>query len=99
MNAFKDHQFWDLLSNPQQKPTAMQYQEAGQQKVMTTAYKEAYGQGGLTWDYKNGTADRDLFGMGEGRQLVIFRVGVSFLGGRQGRCQAVNGTRTCKNML
>ena len=52
----------------------MQYQEAGQQKVMMPAYTEAYGQGDLSWDYKNGTADCDLFGMGEGRQLVIFRV-------------------------
>ena len=86
------------MSNPQQKPTAMQYQEAGQQKVMMPAYTEAYGQGDLSWDYKNGTADCDLFGMGEGRQLVIFRV-VGYFWGRLGRCQAVNGTRTRKNLL
>ena len=50
----------------------MQYQKAGQQKVATPAYTEAYGNGDQSWHYKNGKADCDLFGMGEGRQLVIF---------------------------
>ena len=59
---------------------------------MIPAYTEAYGQGNLSWDYKNGMADYDLFGMGEGRQLLIYRV-VVFLGGHLGRCQAVNGTK------
>ena len=42
------------MSDPQQKPTAMQYQEAGQQQVETTAYKEAKGKA-----VKAGTKERD----------------------------------------
>ena len=48
------------MSKPLQKPTAMQYQEVGQQKEVMPAYMEAYGHGDLSWDYKNGKADCDL---------------------------------------
>ena len=41
----------------------MEHQEVGQQKVVMPAYM-AYGYGDLSWDYKNGKADCDLFGMG-----------------------------------
>ena len=61
-------------------PTVMQCQEVGQQKLVMPAYMEAYVHGNLSRDYKNGKADCDMFGMGEGRQLVIFQVVGYFLG-------------------
>ena len=50
------------MSKSQQKPTAMQYAVpgGGPAKVVMPAYKEAYGNGDLPWDYKNGKADCDL---------------------------------------
>ena len=36
-------------------------------------------QGGHTWDLQIGEADRDQFGRGKGRQLVIFRVGATYV--------------------
>ena len=42
----KEHQFFENpLSNPQQKPTAMKYQETGKKQVEMTSYKEAKGKG------------------------------------------------------
>ena len=44
-------------------------------------YMEAYGQGDLSWDYKNGKADYELFGMAPASNISGCGIFLGYAGG------------------